>query len=438
MNKIKELIQKEYDRQHNTLGMIPSENYTSKEVREAVGSVFMHKYSEGYPAARYYEGNEVIDELESFVRDMAVKVMTKHDSKEVQNNWHANVQVLSGSAANLAVYTSILEPGDKILSMYLPDGGHLSHGWSYSSKKDRDDSLESEGIAYKGGKKKVNFTSKVFDIVQYKTDPSTFVFDYDEIEKLAIQEKPKLIITGGTAYPRDIDYKRMREIADKVGAYYHADVAHEAGLIAGGAVPSPFKYADFVTFTTHKTLRGPKGAVAMCKREFAKKLDRAVFPGLQGGPFNHTIAGVGQALIEADTKEFQDYANQVVKNAQILAEELVNAGLNVITGGTDKHLVLVEVLSAGVSGADFASKLAEIGIIANKNTVPYEKGSPVDPSGLRLGTPILTTRGMKEDAIKEVAEIIVEVFNMLKNNEDQYGDLRLKVDGLCQKYKLPN
>ncbi|MCA9380788.1 serine hydroxymethyltransferase [Candidatus Dojkabacteria bacterium] len=438
MNKIKELIQKEYDRQHNTLGMIPSENYTSKEVREAVGSVFMHKYSEGYPAARYYEGNEVIDELEGFVRDMAVKVMTKHDSKEVQNNWHANVQVLSGSAANLAVYTSILEPGDKILSMYLPDGGHLSHGWSYSSKKDRADSLESEGIAYKGGKKKVNFTSKVFDIVQYKTDPNTFVFDYDQIEKLAVQEQPKLIITGGTAYPRDIDYQRMREIADKVGAYYHADAAHEAGLIAGGAVSSPFEYADFVTFTTHKTLRGPKGAVAMCRKEFSKNLDRAVFPGLQGGPFNHTIAGVGQAFIEADTKDFENYAKQIVKNAQVLADELVNAGLNVITKGTDKHLVLVEVLSDGISGSDLASKLAEIGIIANKNTVPYEKGSPVHPSGFRLGTPILTTRGMKEDAIKEVAEIIIDLFNRLKNNKEDFADLKDRVNNLCLKYKLPN
>lgn len=436
--KIKELIKKEYDRQQNTLGMIPSENYSSKEVREAVGSVLMHKYSEGYPNARYYEGNVIIDEIEELARSMAVKVMTKFDSQEIKDDWHANVQVLSGSAANLAVYISILEPGDKILSMYLPDGGHLSHGWSYSTKKERDGSIESEGISYKGGKKKVNFTSKVFNIVQYKTDHNTYLFDYDKIEELAVKEQPKLIITGGTAYPRDINYKRMKEIATKVGAYYLADVAHEAGLIAGGAVPSPFEFADFVTFTTHKTLRGPRGAVAMSRKKYAKKLDRAVFPGLQGGPFNHNIAGIAQALIEADTKEFEDYSKQIVKNAKVLAEELKKAGFNVISEGTDKHLVLLEVLSQGISGSDFAAKLAEIGIVANKNTVPYEKGSPVNPSGLRLGTPILTTRGMKEDAIKEISAIIIDVFKRMQDSNDDLADLSKKVLELCEEYPLPN
>ncbi len=454
--KIKEIIKNEYDRQHSTLGMIPSENYSSKSVREAVGSVLMHKYSEGYPNARYYEGNSVVDELEDLAREMVLKVMLKHDKPEIKDDWHANVQVLSGSSANLAVYNSVLKPGDKIMSMYLPDGGHLSHGWSYNTKgaNSKSQNINSKitgDLAYLGGNKKVNFTSKIFEVLQYKTDPKTGLFNYDEIEKLALEFKPKYIITGGTSYPRDIDYKRMREIADKVEAYYHADVAHEAGLIAGGAVPSPFEFADFVTFTTHKTLRGPKGAVAMSRKKYAKKLDRSVFPGLQGGPFNHQIAGITQALFEADTKEFEGYAKQVVKNAKVLAEELMNYDFNVISKGTDKHLVLIEVLSKGIPGSLFARALALVGIIANKNTVPYEKGSPANPSGVRFGTPILTTRGMKEDVIKEVAAIIKDTFEVCLEHVEEYEDdfektfledeetvlLQKRVSSLANKYKLP-
>lgn len=450
--KLKAIIQNEEKRQQLTLGMIPSENYSSKAVREAVGSVMMHKYSEGYPNARYYEGNANMDDLEDLCREMVIQVMLKHDKPELKDEWHANVQVLSGSAANFAVYNAVLDPEDKIMSMYLPDGGHLSHGWSYTSAKDKDPSEEDDGMVYRGGKRNVNLVSKLFDVIQYKTNPETHLFDYDFLEELAMKEKPKMIITGGTAYARDIDYKKMREIADKVGAYYHADVAHEAGLIAGGAVPSPFEFADFVTFTTHKTLRGPKGAVAMCKKEFASKLDKSVFPGMQGGPFNHTIAGVTQALFEADTPEFDEYAKNVVTNAQVFAEELVKHGFDVITGGTDKHLVLTEVKeSKGVNGRFFARALAHAGIVANMNTVPYEKGSPKNPSGLRFGTPIATTRGMGEQymieiagIVNKVAEIAVE-YSSSKFDEfeakilenDEIHKLRERVEDICEEFPLP-
>ena len=445
--KLQEILEKEYDRQRTTLGLIPSENFPSKAVREAVGSVAMNKYSEGYPGARYYEGNENIDDLENLCREMVVKIMLSQEDDKLKEDWHANVQVLSGSVANLAVYNSILKPGDKIMSMYLPDGGHLSHGWSYSSTKGN---IEESGISYYGGDKKVNFTSKLFDAVQYKTNPETYLFDYDAIEKLAVKEKPKLIITGGTAYPRDIYYKRMREIADKVGAIYHADVAHEAGLIAGGAVPSPFKYADFVTFTTHKTLRGPKGAVAMCRKKYAKKLDRSVFPGLQGGPFNHTIAGITQALFEADTEEFRDYAAQVVANAKTFASELLKYDFDVLTEGTDKHLILVRLDNKDLNGKFLARALAHAGIVANMNTVPYEKGSPKRPSGIRFGTPIITTRGMGEKQVVKIVSWINELTELAIENKDLpfenfeekienselVKDIRNKVIELCEEFPL--
>lgn len=454
--KLKELIDNEYKRQHMTLGMIPSENYASKAVREAVGSVLMHKYSEGYPFARYYEGNDNMDLIEDLARELAIEVMLKHDDPKLKEEWHVNVQVLSGSTANLAVYNAVLNPGDKIMGMYLPDGGHLSHGWSYGSEavnsKPETQNSKYEEMTYLGGEKKVNFTSKLFDVVQYKTDPETNLLDYDHIEELALKEKPKLIITGGTAYPREIDYKRMREIADKVGALYHADVAHEAGLIAGGAVNSPFAYADFVTFTTHKTLRGPRAAIAMCRKDYAKELDRSVFPGLQGGPFNHNIAGIVQAFFEADTPEFEKYAKNVVNNARKFAEEIEKHGFKVISGGTDKHLILTEVTqSTGVNGRFLARALAHAGIVANKNTVPYEQGSPVNPSGMRFGTPILTTRGMGEKEMVRIAEIVKEVSDIAKNHvelsfdefdalmmsNDKIHVLRSEVEEMCEDFPLP-
>jgi len=442
--KIGNIIDAEFQRQNETLGLIASENYSSKAVREAVGSVLMHKYSEGYPGKRYYEGNDEIDKLEDLCRNLAIEAMLSNDEAETRADWHANVQVLSGSIANLAVYNSVLKPGDKVLSMYLPDGGHLSHGWSYGSKSsivsesqganeeernvtlslskgrhDHNNDLHDNPLAYLGGSKNVNFTSKLFNVVQYKTDPKTHLFDYDAIEEIALEFKPKYIITGGTAYPREIDYARMREIADKVSAYYHADVAHEAGLIAAGVMNSPFIYADFVTFTTHKTLRGPKGAVAMCRKKYAKKLDRSVFPGLQGGPFNHNIAGIAQAFSEILEPEFKDYASQVIKNAKVFADELGKNGFRVITGGTDKHLIVAEVLeSKGVSGKYLARALAMANIVSNMNTVPYEKGSPSNPSGMRFGTPLITTRGMKEPEVKNIVEFISRIADVAKTYAD--------------------
>ncbi len=420
-SQIQKIIKAEEQRQQNTLDLIPSENFSSKAVRSAVGSVLMHKYSEGYPGARYYEGNEQIDEIENLCRKQVLKVMLANDSDDIKNNWHANVQVLSGSVANLAVYNAVLKPGDKIMGMYLPDGGHLSHGWSYTPTDKRDG--KDDGMAYYGGSSKLTLNSKIFKVVQYKTDPKTHLFDYDFIEELAVKEKPKMIITGGTAYPRGIDYKRIREIANKIGAMYLADIAHEAGLVAAGAVESPFKYADFVTFTTHKTFRGPKGAVALCKKEYAKKLDRSVIPGLLGGPFNHNIAGIAQAAFEIDTPEFQEYAKKVVKNAKTMANELIKYGFDVVSGGTDKHLVLVNLTNKNISGKYFAKALAKAGIIANMNTVPYETGSPSNPSGIRFGTPTITTRGFKEDNVNELVKLINEVYEIVKNkSSDEFDD----------------
>jgi glycine hydroxymethyltransferase len=422
MDLVQTLINSEKKRQQNTLDLIASENFTSPSVREAVGSVFMHKYSEGYPHARYYEGNEFVDKLETECRNQLLKLFDLKDK-----DWHVNVQTLSGSIANLAIYNAVLTPGDTILSMFLPDGGHLSHGWSYGES-----SQDIKGLGdnvYTGGDKKVSFVSKIYNIIQYKTDKQTFLFDYDEIEKLAKKVKPKLIITGGTAYPRNIDHKRFAEIAKEVGAFYHADCAHEAGLIAGKALPSPFEYADFVTFTTHKTFRGPRGAIAMCRKQFANKLDRSVFPGIQGGPFNHNIAGILQATIEAQTKEFREYAKQVVVNAKYLSNELKRRGFNVVTGGTDKHLILLDLRHASIKGAEFASRLAQVNIITNKNSVPWDDATPKNPSGLRIGTSSITTRGMKEKEMEEIAEMFELVYKNL-------SDVKSKVKHLCSKYPL--
>lgn len=402
------ILEKEQERQKYTLDMIASENFSSRSVRRAVGSVFMHKYAEGYVGARYYEGNEFIDELEALCIKMIFKVFDLDEKV-----WHANVQVLSGSVANLAVFLSILEPGDKILSMYLPDGGHLSHGWSFVPKDERKESDEKK-MFYKGGSRVVSQISKLYKVVQYKTDPKTGEFDYDFIQKLAEKEKPKLLISGGTAYPKDIDYKRMSEIAHSVGALYLADVAHEAGLIAGEVLSSPFEDADFVTFTTHKTLRGPKGAVAMCKKEYAQALDRAVFPGLQGGPFMHSIAGLTQALFEADTPEFKEYASLIVRNAKVLANELITKDYKLMSAGTEKHLIVVDLSDVGILGAKAAKALYETGIVCNKTTVPYEKNTPMNPSGIRLGTPSLSTRGMGSEQMVQIAEIIDKVINAAK------------------------
>lgn len=399
------ILKAEIERQQTTLSLIPSENFASKAVREAVGSVFMNKYSEGYPGKRFYEGNCNIDELEKLAISRAKRAFN------LPKNWGVNVQALSGSSANIAVLLALLNPGDKILSMYLPDGGHLSHGWSYS----KESADENDSFVYRGGERKVNIVSKIFKVIQYKSDPQTQVFNYDEIERIALEEKPLLIITGGTAYPREIDYKRIRDIADKVGAYYLADIAHEAGLIASGVNKSPVGIADVVTMTTHKTLRCNRGAIILAKKELIKLINSSIFPGLQGGPHSHSIAGIAVGLGDTLTSEFKDYATQVVKNAQVLSSELVRCGFNVVTGGTDKHLILVDLNNFGVLGKKFARALSYAGIVVNKNTMPGETRSPSDPSAIRLGTPFVTTRGMGEKEMIRIAKWIREVMDVCQS-----------------------
>jgi len=381
--------------------MIPSENFASRAVREAVGSIFMNKYSEGYPFKRYYEGNYHLDDLEELAKSRAAELF------KLPHDWGVNVQAHSGSPANLAVYLGLLQPGDTIMGMYLPDGGHLSHGWSYEPKTKQDPTK----LKYEGGSRKVNVTSKFFNSVQYKTDPETQLLDYDEIERIAKEEQPKLIVTGGTAYPRDIDYKRMKEIADSVGAYYHADIAHEAGLVAAGAMNSPVGIADVITFTTHKTLRAARGAVILARNDLMKKIDRAVFPGLQGGPHNHSIAGIAVGLHEALQPEFKQYAQQVIDNARALAEALTEHDFQIVSGGTDKHLVLIDLTNKGVFGRKYARALDYAGIIANMNTMPQENRPPADPSALRIGTPWITTRGLKQPQMQQIADWMDQVMN---------------------------
>ena len=410
--KLKKILDNETKRQQETIDLIPSENFSSKAVREAVGSVFMHKYSEGYPGARYYEGNEFIDELENLCISMVKKVF------KLPESWGVNVQPLAGSNANLAVYNALLNPGDKILSMYLPDGGHLSHGWSVMTKEEKENDKQGD-MVYRGGARKVNIVSKIYNVVQYKTDPDTNLFNYDFIEKLAEQEKPKLIITGGTAYPRNIDYKRMSQIAKKVGAYYLSDIAHEAGLVAADVVPSPIGIADIVTFTTHKTFRGPKGAVIIGKQELIDLVNKSIIPGMQGGPHNGTIAGITQALFEIDTKDFKKYAQQILDNAHTLADELERYGFKLVSGGTDKHLILIDLRNKKIGGKYAARALAHAGIVANMNTIPYESGSPINPSGLRVGTPSTTTRGMKAKEMKQIAKWINEVVDIAVKYVDE-------------------
>lgn len=389
-DKIFSIIAKERRRQKEQLVMIPSENYASQEVMRALGSVLMNKYSEGQVNKRYYQGNENIDEVEALCKKRALSTFRLDPQK-----WSVNVQALSGSPANLAVISALLEPGERIMSMYLPDGGHLSHGWRLPDRK-------------------VSFVSKVWKVKFYHVERKTRVFDYDKIEKQAVKFKPKLLIAGGTAYPREINHRKMGQIARKVGGFYLADVAHEAGLIAAGANSSPFAYAQVVTMTTHKTLRGPRGALIFSRTKIAPQIDFSVFPGLQGGPHNHTIAGIAVCLREAQTKAFKQYALEVVKNAKVLASAFSKAGFDVVSGGTDKHLVLLDLRNKGLSGWVAAWALEYANIIVNRNSVPYDTASPFYPSGLRMGTPAVTTRGMREKEMKQIAGWMVEVLEYAK------------------------
>ncbi len=425
--KVYKIAEAEKTRQATHLNMIPSENFFSKAVREAVGSVFMHKYAEGNIGKRYYEGNWNVDELESLAIKRAKKLFN------LPKDWSANVQALSGSSANLAVYLAALKAGDVMMGMYLPDGGHLSHGWSYQKAT----KAQAKTLVYEGGEKKVHISSRLYNPVQYKTDPSTRLFDYKQVEKIATEYKPKLIITGGTAYPRDIDYKKMKAIADKVGALYMADIAHEAGLIAAGSMSSPVGIADIVTMTTHKTLRAGRGSIILAHQDFIKKVNRAVLPGLQGGPFNNNIAGICVGLGEALKPEFKDYTDQIIKNAQKLAEALMEHGFDVITGGTDKHLVLVDLTNKGIFGKYTARALAIAGIIMNMNTMPQETRSPADPSAIRMGTPWLTTQGMKEKEMDQVASFINEVVEeATKFKNLEFDEFQKKLDKSTQIKKI--
>jgi len=373
---ISQLIKDEAKRQQNTLSLIASENIAPKEIRETTGSVLMNKYSEGYPGKRYYGGNEIIDQIE---------VMAQAAAKKLFGAEHANVQPYSGSPANIAVYTALLQFGDTVMGMSLPHGGHLTHGH------------------------KVNFSGKAYKFIQYGVDPETGLLNYDEIETQAKIFKPKLIVCGATAYPREIDFGRFGKIAKKVGAYLLADISHIAGLVAGGVHPQPFPHADVVTTTTHKTLRGPRGAVILCKNSLAEAIDKAVFPGLQGGPHDNITAAKAICLQIAAKPEFKRYAAQVVANAKALATSLQKLGFTLVTGGTDNHMLLVDLTSKNITGMKAERALEKVGIITNKNMIPGDLRSPFDPSGMRLGTSILTSRGMGEREMQEVAMMIAKV-----------------------------
>ena len=402
---VKAVIDQELMRQRDKLEMIASENIVSQAVMEAQGSVLTNKYAEGYPGKRYYGGCEHVDVVETLAIERAKRLFGAE---------HANVQPHSGSQANFAVYFAMLKPGDTIVGMNLSHGGHLTHG------------------------SPVNVSGTYFNVVPYGVNAETQQIDYDEFRKIVLEAKPKLIIAGGSAYSRQIDFKKMADVVHEVGAIFMVDMAHFAGLVAAGLHPNPVEYADIVTTTTHKTLRGPRGGMILCKEEYAKAIDKAVFPGIQGGPLMHVIAAKAVALGEALQPEFKVYAEQVIKNAKVLAAELIAKGLTIVSGGTDTHVMLVDVRNTGLTGKEAEHLLDEIGITANKNTIPFDPASPFVTSGVRLGTPALTTRGLKEDDMKEIADIIATV---LQNPEDtaKHQDAAKRVAALCEKYPLyPN
>ena len=402
---VKAVIDQELMRQRDKLEMIASENIVSQAVMEAQGSVLTNKYAEGYPGKRYYGGCEHVDVVETLAIERAKRLFGAE---------HANVQPHSGSQANFAVYFAMLKPGDTIVGMNLSHGGHLTHG------------------------SPVNVSGTYFNVVPYGVNAETQQIDYDEFRKIVLEAKPKLIIAGGSAYSRQIDFKKMADVAHEVGAIFMVDMAHFAGLVAAGLHPNPVEYADIVTTTTHKTLRGPRGGMILCKEEYAKAIDKAVFPGIQGGPLMHVIAAKAVALGEALQPEFKVYAEQVIKNAKVLATELIAKGLTIVSGGTDTHVMLVDVRNTGLTGKEAEHLLDEIGITANKNTIPFDPASPFVTSGVRLGTPALTTRGLKADDMKEIADIIATV---LQNPEDtaKHQDAAKRVAALCEKYPLyPN
>lgn len=401
--QVAEEIKLELKRQQENIELIASENFTSEAVMEACGSVLTNKYAEGKPHKRYYNGCEHIDVIEEIAQKRACELFGME---------HANVQPHSGAQANMAVFMATVKPGDRVLSMDLSNGGHLSHG------------------------SPVNFSGLYFDVKSYGINENGEI-DYENVRQMAIEHKPKLIICGASNYSKVIDFKKFREIADEVGALLLADIAHIAGLVAAGIHPSPAPYCDFVTTTTHKSLRGPRGGIIMCKEQFAKDIDKAVFPGLQGGPLEHIIAGKAVALLEASKPEFKVYAEQIVKNAKALAQGLMDEGLDIVGGMTENHLMTLDLRKTGKTGKDIANVLEQVGITANKNTVPNDPQSPFVTSGIRLGTPAVTTRGFKEEDMKEVAKIIASaVFS--SDNEVALKELRAKSLDLCKKHPLYN
>ena len=392
--------ERELSRQRHNIELIASENIVSEGVLLAAGSILTNKYAEGYPGKRYYGGCMYVDEVEELARERAKKLFGAE---------HANVQPHCGANANLAAFFAFLQPGDTVLSMSLAHGGHLSHG------------------------SPVNISGKYFHIVPYGVSDSTQTIDYDEVERLAIENKPKLILAGATAYPRIIDFKRFREIADKVGAYLMVDMAHIAGLVAAGLHPSPVPYADVVTSTTHKTLRGPRGGLILCKEQYAKAIDKAIFPGTQGGPLMHIIAAKAVAFGEALTDEFKQYQTQIIKNAQVLASELTAKGINLVSGGTDNHLMLLDLRGTGVTGKELEHRLDEVHITANKNAIPNDPESPFITSGLRVGTPAVTSRGFKEPEMKLIAGWISDVIKDFEGCKDR---VTKEVSALCDKHPI--
>ncbi|WP_352419985.1 serine hydroxymethyltransferase [Proteiniborus sp.] len=397
--EIMKVIEQETERQRSKIELIASENFVSKQVMEAMGSQLTNKYAEGYPGKRYYGGCEFVDIAEDLARERLKKLFGAD---------HANVQPHSGANANLGVYFAVLKPGDKVLGMNLSHGGHLTHG------------------------SPVNISGTYFNFVAYGVNKETETIDYDEVREIALKERPKLIVAGASAYPRVIDFAKFKEIADEVGAYLMVDMAHIAGLVAVGLHPSPVPYADFVTTTTHKTLRGPRGGAILCKEEFAKKIDKSIFPGIQGGPLMHVIAAKAVSFREALEEDFKEYQKQVLKNAKTLADSLIEKDFRLVSGGTDNHLMLLDVRNKGLTGKKAEALLDHIGVTTNKNTIPFETESPFITSGLRIGTPAVTTRGMKEEEMKEIANII----SLTLEEKTDENTLKGLVKSLCDRFPL--
>ena len=398
--EIYSLVEKELEREQDGIELIASENFASEAVMEAMGSYLTNKYAEGYPSKRYYGGCQVVDEVEELARERAKKLFGAE---------HANVQPHSGSQANMAVYFTILQPGDTVLGMNLSHGGHLTHGSA------------------------VNFSGRLYNFVSYGVNKETERIDYEEVRRLALEYKPKLIVAGASAYSRIIDFKKLKDICDEVGAYFMVDMAHIAGLVATGAHPSPVPYADFVTSTTHKTLRGPRGGLILCKEKYAKALDKNIFPGIQGGPLMHTIAAKAVCFKEALQPEFKEYIDRVVKNCKVLAEELVKYDFKLVSNGSDNHLILIDLNNKDITGKDAEKLLDSIGITVNKNTVPNETKSPFVTSGVRIGTAAVTTRGFDEEDMKEVAALINDA---IENKDENLSSLKNRVKALCSKHPL--